>query len=134
MTNRGHTIHAGMDKLTAVGGPLDGSPVEQYRQGRKLMSGTLVNLIVQVIAGAIGGNVAGTAGGNTINLGAVLNSVVGAIGGGVGGQILTALIPMLSGPAGNIDITALVGQAAGGGVAGAILTAIVGVIKNKMAA
>jgi len=75
---------------------------------------------------------AGSAGGNTVNLGAVLNSIVGAIGGGVGGQILTALIPMLSGTAGNIDIGALVGQAAGGGVAGAILTAIVGMIKNKV--
>jgi len=96
------------------------------------MSGTLVNLIVQIVAGAIGGNVAGAAGKN-FDLGAALNSLVGAIGGGVGGQILTALIPFLTAAGNNVDIGALVGQAAGGGVAGAILTAIVGAIKNRSA-
>ncbi len=71
------------------------------------MSGILVNLIVQIIAGAVGGNVAGAAGGKTIDLGTALNSIVGAIGGGVGGQLLTALIPVLAGAANNIDIGAL---------------------------
>jgi hypothetical protein len=47
--------------------------------------------------------------------------------------LLTALLPMLQGAAGNVDIGALVGQAVGGGVAGAVLTAIVGLIKNMMA-
>jgi hypothetical protein len=98
------------------------------------MSGAIINLIIQIVAGAIGGNVAAAAGGKTVDLGAVLNSIVGAVGGGVGGQILTALIPVLAGAASNVDIGALIGQVAGGGVAGAILTAIVGVIKNKMAA
>jgi hypothetical protein len=98
------------------------------------MSGTLINLIVQLISGAVGGNVVGAAGGRTVDLGTVVNSIVGAIGGGVGGQILTALVPMLAGTAGNVDIGALVGQVAGGGIAGAILTAIVGIVKNKMAA
>jgi hypothetical protein len=92
----------------------------------------LTNLIIQLVAGAIGGNAVGAAG-NNLNLGALLNTVVGAIGGGVGGQILTALIPALTSGAGNVDIGALVGQAAGGGVAGAVLTAIVGVIKNRTA-
>jgi hypothetical protein len=58
---------------------------------------------------------------------------VGAIGGGVGGQFLTALVPMLSGAAGSVDVGALLGQAVGGGGAGAIVTAVVGLIKNKMA-
>ncbi len=97
------------------------------------MSGMLVNLVVQIIAGAIGGNVAGAPGGKTIDLGTVLNSIVGAIGDGIGGQILTALVPVLAGAANNIDIGALIGQVAGGGVAGAIHMAIVGAIKNKMA-
>jgi hypothetical protein len=48
-------------------------------------------------------------------------------------QILTALIPMLSGAAGNVDIGALVGRAVSGGVTGAIVTAAIKLIKNKMA-
>ena len=96
------------------------------------MSGVLINLIVQIIAGAIGGNVAGGAS-KDLNLGTAGNTIAGAIGGGVGGQILGAFIPLLANTASTIDIGALVGQAAGGGVAGAILTAVVGLIKNRMA-
>jgi hypothetical protein len=93
------------------------------------MSGMLVHVVIQLIAGAIGGNVVGAAGGKNVDLGTAINS----IGGGVGGQVLSALIPMLAGASGNLDVGALIGQAVGGGVTGAILTAIVGVIKNKMA-
>ena len=50
-----------------------------------------------------------------------------------GGQILTALLPMLAGTAGNVDIGSVIGQAVGGGVAGAIVTFVVGLIKNTMA-
>ena len=73
------------------------------------MSGTLINLIVQLIAGAIGGNAAGNAL-KDYDLGMFGNSISGAIGG-----------------------VALLGQAVGGGVAGAVLTFIVGLIKNMMA-
>src|SRR6476660_1988323 len=97
-----------------------------------LMSGMLINLIIQIVAGAIGGNVAGGAS-KDLSLGTAGNTIAGAIG-GVGGQILTALIPLLSQSAGTMDIGALVGQFAGGGVAGAVLTAIVGLIKNRVAA
>ena len=96
------------------------------------MSGTLINLIIQIVAGALGGNAAGAASKDMI-LGTAGNTIVGAIGGGVGGQILTALVPMLSGAAGSVDVGALLGQAVGGGVTGAIVTAVVGLIKNKMA-
>jgi hypothetical protein len=96
------------------------------------MSGTIINLIIQIVAGAIGGNAAG-ASLKDLSLGTTGNTIAGAVGGGVAGQILTALIPMLSGAAGNIDIGALIGQAVGGGVAGAIFTAIIGLIKNKLA-
>jgi hypothetical protein len=95
------------------------------------MSGMLVNLLIQIIAGAVGGNIAGAAG-KDINLGTLGNTVSGAIGGGVGGQVLSALVPMLAGAGTNFDIGALIGQVAGGGVAGAILTAIAGFIINKM--
>lgn len=95
------------------------------------MSGTLVNLIIQLIAGAIGGNAAGAAIKN-MSLGPVGNTIAGAVGGGLGGQLLTMLIPALAGSAGSMDIGAIVGQLAGGGVAGAILTAIIGAVKNGM--
>ena len=95
------------------------------------MSATLINLIIQLIAGALGGNGAGSAL-KDLNLGSMGNTIAGAIGGVGGGQLLTALIPALAGAAGTTDIGALVGQAVGGGVGGAILTAIVGLIKNKM--
>jgi len=95
------------------------------------MSATLINLIIQLIAGAIGGNAVG-AGVKNVDLGTVGNTIAGAVGGAGGGTLLTALLPLLQGAAGNLDIGALVGQAVGGGVAGAILTAIVGLIKNGM--
>ncbi len=96
------------------------------------MSATIINLIIQIIAGAVGGNAVGS-GMKNVSLGATGNTIAGAIGGLGGGQILTALLPVLAGAAGGgTDITSIVGQIVGGGVSGAILTAIVGVIKNAM--
>ena len=43
---------------------------------------TLINLIIQVVAGAIGGNAVG-AGVKDVNLGTLGNTIAGAIGGGV---------------------------------------------------
>jgi hypothetical protein len=104
-------------------------PDQEYR----VMSGMLINLIIQVISGAIGGHVvAGAA--KTIDLGPLGNTIAGAVGGGVGGQILGMLIPLLANGATAPDIGSIIGQVAGGGVAGAILTAIVGAIKNRAAA
>ena len=68
-----------------------------------------------------------------IDLGTLGNTIAGALGGAGGGTLLTALLPMLQGAAGNVDIGALLGQAVGGGVAGAVLTGVVGLIKNMMA-
>ena len=102
----------------------------EAREGH--VSATLINLIIQIVAGALGGNAAGAAL-KDMSLGTAGNTIAGAIGGGVGGQILTALVPMLSGAAGGVDVGALLGQAVGGGVAGAIVTAVVALIKNKMA-
>jgi hypothetical protein len=93
------------------------------------MSGTLINLIIQLIAGAVGGNAVG-AGMKNVDLGTLGNTIAGAVGGAGGGTLLTALLPFLQGTAGNVDVGALLGQAVGGGVAGAILTAIVGLVKN----
>jgi hypothetical protein len=96
------------------------------------MSATIINLIIQLVAGAIGGNATGATMKN-LDLGALGNTIAGALGGAGGGMALTALLPMLSGAAGEVDVGALVGQAVGGGVAGAVVTAIVGIIKNAMA-
>ena len=57
------------------------------------MSATLINLIIQLIAGAVGGNAAGAAMKN-VNLGTLGNTIAGAIGGAGGGTLLTALLPM----------------------------------------
>ncbi len=96
------------------------------------MSATMINLIIQLIAGAIGGNAVG-AGMKNVDLGTLGNTIAGAVGGAGGGTLLTALLPMLQSAAANVDIGTVVGQAVGGGVTGAILTAIVGIIKNAMA-
>jgi uncharacterized membrane protein YeaQ/YmgE (transglycosylase-associated protein family) len=100
--------------------------------GDETMSGTIINLIIQIIAGAIGGNAAGSTM-KDANLGAIGNTIAGAIGGVGGGQLLQALMPALLGAAGTIDTGTIISQAVGGGVAGAIVTAIVGLIKSRMA-
>ena len=79
------------------------------------MSATIINLIIQLIAGAIGGNAAGAIS-KDVSLGTGGNTIAGALGGIAGGSLLTSLIPMLSGAAGGVDIGALVGQLVGGGV------------------
>jgi hypothetical protein len=97
------------------------------------MSGTIMSLIIQAIAGAIGGNAAGGWLKN-IDLGPLAKTISGAIGGGIGGQILQSLIPALGGAAasGGFDIAVFAGQLAGGGVTGAIVTVAVGLIKNAI--
>jgi len=93
------------------------------------MSGTLIALVIQVIAGIVGGHAAGQM--KNFDLGALGNTIAGAIGGAGGGQLLALLAPALAGAAGGgFDVGALAGQLVGGGAGGAILTAIVGAVKN----
>jgi hypothetical protein len=100
---------------------------------RKTMSGTIVNLIIQLIAGAVGGNAAGSAL-KDYSLGGLGNTVAGAVGGVGLGQVLQALLPMLAGAAGGeFDVGAVIGQLVGGGAGGAILTVVVGLVKKMMA-
>jgi len=103
----------------------------QKGYGRSVMSGTLINLIIQLISGAVGGNVAGAAL-KDYSLGTLGNSVAGIVGGGVGGWVLSALVPALAQTASTTDWSAVVGQVASGGVGGAILMIVVGVVKNMM--
>ncbi len=95
------------------------------------MSATLINLLIQLVAGAVGGNAAGGLLKN-ISLGGVGNTIAGAAGGAAGGSLLSSLIPMLQVGAGGLDLGALAGQLVGGGASGAIVTAIDGAIINNM--
>jgi hypothetical protein len=96
------------------------------------MAETLINLMVQLLAGVIGGNAAGAAF-KDYDLGMLGNTITGAIGGGVIGQALQALLPSLAGGSGGLDIGALLGQIVGGGAGGVILTVIAGFVKSAMA-
>src|SRR5262249_12149108 len=82
------------------------------------MSGTLINLIIQIVAGALGGNAAGAAS-KDLSLGTAGNTIVGGIWGSNGGQNLTEILPMVRNAAGSGDVGTLFGQAVGGGGAGA---------------
>jgi hypothetical protein len=64
------------------------------------MSETLINLIIQLVAGLIGGNAAGAAL-KDYDLGKLGNTIAGAIGGVGGGQILQAIIPALAATGGG---------------------------------
>lgn len=98
------------------------------------MTGPIITLIIQAIAGAIGGNaVSGVV--KTIDLGPLTKTIAGTIGGGLGGQILEALVPGLGNAAvtgSGFDIAAFAGQLAGGGISGAVVTVVVGLVKNAM--
>jgi uncharacterized membrane protein YeaQ/YmgE (transglycosylase-associated protein family) len=90
------------------------------------MSGTLIDLIIQIVAGVIGGHIAGATV-KTCTLGAIGNTIAGAIGGIGGVRLLQELIPAMANTAGNVDVGALVGQIIGGAAGGAILTILAGV-------
>jgi uncharacterized membrane protein YeaQ/YmgE (transglycosylase-associated protein family) len=94
------------------------------------MSGSIVNLIVQLVAGAAGGNLAGSLL-KQDNLGTLGNSIAGIVGGGLGGQLFGML---MGGGAsgGGLDIGSLVAQVAGGGVGGGILMVLVGVVRQAL--
>jgi hypothetical protein len=92
------------------------------------MSGTLIDLIIQIVAGVIGGYAAGA----TLKhctLGAIGNTIAGAIGGVAGVQLLAQAVPALANTAGNVDVGALVGQIVGGGVGGAVFAVLAGLTK-----
>lgn len=96
------------------------------------MSGMLVNLIIQVIAGAFGGIVAGAVM-KDYSLGTTGNTIAGAVGGGVGGYILQLLVPSLQNAASALDWGAFLGLVAGSTLAGAILTLVAAVVKDRTA-
>jgi len=96
------------------------------------MSGLLINLIIQVIAGAFGGIVAGNVMTN-YSLGTAGNTIAGAVGGGVGGYVLTIMLPSLQKAATALDWGAFLGLVAISFVAGAILTIAAAVARDRTA-
>jgi hypothetical protein len=92
------------------------------------MSGTLIDLIIQIVAGVIGGHAAGATLKNC-TLGAIGNTIAGAIGGVAGVQLLAQVIPALANTAGNVDVGALVGQIIGGAGGGAVFAVLAGLTK-----
>src|SRR5262245_48195707 len=96
------------------------------------MGETLINLVVQLLAGVIGGNAVGAAF-KDYGLGMFGNTITGAIGGGVIGQAMQALLPSFANGTGGLDIGMLLGQIVGGGAGGAILTIVAGAVKSAMA-
>ena len=73
------------------------------------MSGTLINIIIQLIGGVIGGHAVGGVA-NNVSAGTTGNTIAGGLGGVAGGSLLTSMIPYLAARRGGFDIGALVGQ------------------------
>jgi hypothetical protein len=100
------------------------------------MSGAIINLILQIVAGALGGNAAGGfLKNNNIDLSPLAKTITGAAGGGIGGTILQGLIPALNSAAssGGVDVGVMLGNFVGGGVTGAIVTVLYGILKSGLA-
>ncbi len=96
------------------------------------MSGMLVNLIIQVIAGAFGGIVVGNVM-KDFNLGTMGNTIAGAVGGGVGGYVLMILLPSLRNAATALDWGAFLGLVAISFVAGVVLTIAAAIVRDRTA-
>jgi hypothetical protein len=77
--------------ISEQGSTLLGAALKHIKRGRKNMSATIMNLILQIIAGAIGGNAVGARVENA-SMGTAGNTIAGALGGIGGGQLLGALI------------------------------------------
>jgi hypothetical protein len=100
------------------------------------MEGSMMDLIVQLIAGAAGGTAAGAAL-KDLSLGKPGDAITGAIGGGLIGQILPMLLGAAGGAAaggdvGGMDVGSLVRDIFGSGIGGAVVLALIGAIRNAM--
>jgi hypothetical protein len=97
------------------------------------MSASIINLIIQLIAGAGGSSILANAV-NRFNLGPLGNIITGLLGGVGGGNILSSLLHggAAANAASGLDLGSLVTQLIGGGVGGPILTMIVALIRNAM--
>ena len=101
--------------------------------GGNVMEGTLMNIVVQLIAGAAGGTAAGVAL-KDLSMGKPGDAISGAIGGGVVGQILAAVLGGAAGggDVGGMDVASLVKDIVGSGIGGAVVMAVIGFARNAM--
>jgi hypothetical protein len=100
------------------------------------MSASIINLIIQLIAGAGGSSILANAV-NRFNLGPLGNIVTGLLGGVGGGNLLSALLhgggtAAAANTGTGLDLGSVVTQLIGGGVGGPIVTIIVALIRNAM--
>lgn len=91
------------------------------------MSATVVNLIIQIIAGVAAGNAAGTFM-EKINLNMAVTTIAGALGGIAGGQLFNVVFPDMAGISGDMGLVSILGNLVTGGLGGAILTVIAGLV------
>ena len=97
------------------------------------MEGSMMDLIVQLIAGAAGGTAAGTAL-KDLSLGKPGDAITGAIGGGLIGQILPMVLGGAAGggDVGGMDVGSLVRDIFFFFIGGAGELALIGAIRNAM--
>jgi hypothetical protein len=96
------------------------------------MEGSMMDLIVQLVAGAAGGTAAGTAL-KDLSLGKPGDAITGAIGGGLIGQLLPMVLGAAGGgDVGSMDVGSLVRDIFGSGIGGAVVLALIGAIRNAM--
>src|SRR5262245_41831815 len=93
------------------------------------MSGSLVNVILALVAGAIGGNAVGAMF-RQHNLGGLGNSIAGILGGGLGGEVLSMIVS--GGAVDASSVESFFAQIIGGAIGGGLLMAIVGLIRQTM--
>ena len=97
------------------------------------MEGTLINLVIQALAGAAGGAGAGTAF-KDLSMGKPADAISGGVGGAVIGQILGSVLGAgaAATDVGGMDVATLVRDIVGGGVGGAVVMALIGMLRNAM--
>jgi len=91
------------------------------------MSTTIINIIIQIVAGAIGGNVFAKI--TQFTMGRIGDTLVGAIGGAIGGFVFQGLIGATGG---GLDIGSVLLQIAIGAMSGAILTVFASLLMNPI--
>lgn len=95
------------------------------------MDASLVDLVIEIIAGAIGGYLAG-AGLRTLSLGTAGNVIAGIIGGVLIGVLARLNMPGLGSAAAGVSGVAVIAQVVAGFVGGALLVIIVGLGKDML--
>jgi hypothetical protein len=98
---------------------------------RWAMDASLVDLVIEIVAGAVGGYLAGV-GIRTLSLGTAGDLIAGIIGGVLVGLLVRLNMPGLGSAAAGVSVVAVIGQVVAAFVGGAILAIIVGFGKDML--